>query len=203
MARYTGPTARRWRRVGQIPPDGSSTAVQRRNYPPGQHGLRRAPKPSEFSQQLNEKQKAKYTYGLLERQFVNYYRKADRRQGVTGEILMQMLERRLDNVLFRLSLATTRSQARQAVTHGHVQVNGRRVDIPSYQTKPGDTVTFGDKYRQGLKDRIDLEALKDARVPDWLKLNPSKLSGEVVSLPTRSDIDASINEQLIVEFYSR
>ncbi len=202
MARYTGPTARRWRRVGQIPPDGSGTAVARRNFPPGQHGLRRGAKLSEFGQQLREKQKAKYTYGLLERQFANLYRKADRKSGVTGENLMRMLERRLDNVVFRLGLASTRAQARQLVNHGHVLVGGAKVDIPSYQVSEGEEVSFAAGYRKQFEQDLDKDTLGQA-VPDWLSLNKSKLTGNVVALPTRLDIDASINEQLIVEYYSR
>jgi len=202
VARYTGPTARRWRRVGQIPPDGSGTAVARRNFPPGQHGLRRGAKLSEFGQQLREKQKAKYTYGLLERQFANLYRKADRKSGVTGENLMRMLERRLDNVVFRLGLASTRAQARQLVNHGHVLVGGAKVDIPSYQVSEGEEVSFAAGYRKQFEQDLDKDTLGQA-VPDWLSLNKSKLTGNVVALPTRLDIDASINEQLIVEYYSR
>lgn len=207
MARYTGPTARRWRRIGQIPPDGSGTAVTRRNFPPGQHGLRRGAKLSEFGQQLQEKQKAKYTYGLLERQFANYYRKADRQYGITGENLMRMLECRLDNVVFRLGLATTRAQARQLVNHGHVFVSGRKIDIPSYQVSEQEQISFAGGYRKQFEQdlvnkNIELDTI-DQSVPDWLSLNKSTLTGNVVAMPSRLDIDASINEQLIVEYYSR
>lgn len=203
MARYTGPTAKRWRRLGQIPSDGSTTAVQRRNYPPGQHGLRRRSKVSEFGQQLAEKQKAKYTFGILERQFAGYYRKADKKAGVTGENLMLMLECRLDNVIYRLGLAETRAQARQVVTHGHVKINDRKVDIPSYQVSPGEEITFADRYRSGLKERLDPETLKNYPVPDWLQLNQKSLQGTVRVLPTRTEMESTINEQLIVEYYSR
>jgi small subunit ribosomal protein S4 len=203
VARYTGPTAKRWRRIGQVPPDGNGAAVSRRNYPPGQHGLRRRTKVSEYGQQLAEKQKAKYTYGILERQFAGYYRKADQARGVTGETLMQLLEQRLDNVVFRLGLAATRAQARQAVTHGHVRVNDKKVAIPSAQVAPDDVITFSDRQLARLKETLDLEALKDAPVPDWLALDAKKLSGTVRAVPDRRAIDATINEQLIVEYYSR
>lgn len=203
MARYTGPKARRWRRLGQVPSDGTATVVQRRNYPPGQHGLRRRSKLSEYAVQLREKQKAKYTYGLLERQFSNYYRKADRDPGVTGEILMKSLELRLDNVVFRLGVAASRDQARQAVVHGHVRVNDQKVDRPSYEVGEGDEITISKKLVAVLKTRLDEEAIKGLITPDWLSLDPKTLHGKVVSVPARSDIDATINEQLIVEYYSR
>jgi small subunit ribosomal protein S4 len=203
MARYTGPTAKRWRRIGQMPPDGSGTAVGRRNYPPGQHGLRRGAKLSEYATQLREKQKARYTYGLLERQFRNYYRKADRQSGVTGENLMRMLELRLDNVIFRLGLTETRSQARQMVTHGHVLVNGKRSKSPSYAVSAGDEVSLSERFGKGFKERTDMDALKGKGTPDWLTLDAAKLTGKVVTEPGRSDIDAAVNEQLIVEYYSR
>lgn len=203
MARYTGPTARRWRRLGVVPPDGSGTAAQRRNYPPGQHGLRRGAKISEYGTQLREKQKAKYTYGVLERQFRRYYGIAERQSGMTGEILMQLLELRLDNVVYRLGLAATRAQARQAVTHGHVRVNGQKVDIPSSAVSEGDEITLTDKFRKTVADRDEQDAKTEINVPSWLKLDSKSLSGKVLAMPGRSDIDAAINEQLIVEFYSR
>jgi small subunit ribosomal protein S4 len=203
MARYTGPKARRWRRIGQTPPDGTGTAVQRRNYPPGQHGLRRGAKLSEYGTQLREKQKAKYTYGVLERQFIRYYRQAARKAGVTGENLMRTLELRLDNVVFRLGLAASRAEARQQVTHGHIRVNDRKVDIPSYGVSISDAITVSDRYHKTLETRFKDERPKSENVPEWLKLDSKKLSGAVLSEPERSDIDAAINEQLIVEFYSR
>lgn len=203
MARYTGPTARRWRRLGATPPDGSGVAVQRRNYPPGQHGLRRGAKQSEFGTQLKEKQKAKYTYGVLERQFRRYYGIAERKSGMTGENLMRLLELRLDNVIFRLGLAATRAQARQTVTHGHVKVNGKKVGIPSYEVSEGDEITLADKFKKVAEARDDKDAKTEVNVPSWLKLDSKSLSGKVLSVPNRSEIDAAINEQLIVEFYSR
>ncbi len=203
MARYTGPTARRWRRLGQVPPDGSGTAVQRRNYPPGQHGLRRGAKLSEYGTQLREKQKAKYTYGVLERQFRRYYGLAERQSGMTGENLMRLLELRLDNVVYRLGLATTRAQARQMVGHGHVRVNGRKVDIPSSAVRADDEITLSDTFKKAVAARNEADATTEINVPSWLKLNSKSLSGTVLAEPGRSDIDAAINEQLIVEFYSR
>ena len=203
MARYTGPKAKKWRRIGQIPPDGTGTAVSRRNYPPGQHGLRRGAKLSEFGQQLHEKQKAKYTYGLQERQFANYYRKADQLSGVTGENLLRLLERRLDNVLYRLGLSQTRQQGRQTVTHGHVLINDKKVDIPSFQVSEGDKITLAERYRKGLAERVDEEELKGHEAPDWLALDAKNFAGTVRSLPERAELEASINEQLIVEYYSR
>ena len=203
MARYTGAKAKKWRRIGQIPPDGSGTAVTRRNYPPGQHGLRRGAKLSEFGQQLHEKQKAKYTFGLLERQFANYYRKADQQSGVTGENLMRLLELRLDNVIYRLGLTQTRQQARQLVSHGHALVNGKKVGIPSYQVRPDDKITLAERFRKGLAERLDEDALKDHDAPDWLALDAKNLAGTVRNIPERAQLEASINEQLIVEYYSR
>lgn len=203
MARYTGPTARRWRRLGATPPDGSGVAVQRRNYPPGQHGLRRGAKQSEYGTQLKEKQKAKYTYGVLERQFRRYYGIAERKEGMTGENLMRLLELRLDNVVFRLGLATTRAQARQAVTHGHVRVNGKKVSIPSAAVAEGDEISLSDKLKKVVSARGEQDATTEINVPNWLKLDAKSLSGKVLNAPARSDIDAAINEQLIVEFYSR
>ena len=203
MARYTGPKARRWRRLGQVPSDGSALAVSRRNYPPGQHGLRRGAKLSEFGQQLQEKQKAKYTYGLLERQFAGYYRKADKAHGVTGENLMRLLEMRLDNVVFRLGLAQSRNQARQMVSHGHVRVNGTKTGAPSYQVAVGDVITVSDKFTKVIRGVNQDEEPNTDQVPNWLTLDAKKLEGKVISEPARTDIDATINEQLIVEYYSR
>ncbi|MSU76289.1 30S ribosomal protein S4 [Patescibacteria group bacterium] len=205
MARYTGPKARRWRRIGATPSDGTLTAVQRRNYPPGQHGLRRGAKLSEYGTQLQEKQKAKYTYGLLERQFRRYYREAEKQSGMTGENLMKKLELRLDNVVYRLGLAATRAQARQAVTHGHVKVNGKKLDIPSAATKTDDQISLSDTFKKALETHREehKETTNDTDVPSWLKLDSKALTGQVRSEPARSDIGAAVNEQLIVEFYSR
>ena len=206
MSRYTGPKAKRWRRIGQIPDDGAATTVQRRTYPPGQHGLRRRAKLSEYAQQLHEKQKARYTYGLQERQFANYYRKADAANGVTGTLLMQMLERRLDNVVYRLGFAASRGQSRQMVSHGHVRLNGKKIDIPSYQISAKDEIALSDAYTKtvtklrGDDEETETEA---ASIPDWLSADSKKLTGTVIELPERTQIDTSINEQLIVEYYSR
>lgn len=204
MSRYTGPKAKRWRRIGQVPADGSATTVQRRTYPPGQHGLRRRAKLSEYALQLHEKQKARYTYGLQEKQFANYYKKADASSGVTGTVLMQTLERRLDNVVFRLGFAKSRNQSRQLVSHGHVRLNGQKVDIPSYLIKAEDEITFTDAYTKTVaKGKGDDEETETPSVPDWLSADHKKLAGKVINIPDRNQIDASINEQLIVEYYSR
>lgn len=203
MSRYTGPKARRWRRLGTVPADGPAAAVGRRNYPPGQHGTKRQSKPSEYAIQLREKQKAKYTFGVQERQFLGYYKRADRKAGVTGENLMRLLELRLDNVVYRLGFARSRNQARQAVGHGHLAVNDRKVSIPSFQLSPGDVVSLLPSWQAKLDQRIDRESLADAELPSWLSRNAKKLTGEVLSQPERSELEASINEQLIVEFYSR
>lgn len=202
MARYTGPTAKRWRRIGQVPPDGSGVAVTRRNFPPGQHGMRRGAKLSEYGQQLREKQKAKATYGILERQFVNVYKKSDRKTGVTGENMMRMLEMRLDNVVYRLGFAETRKQARQVVTHGHVRVNDKKVSIPSALVKTGDKISFKEAYAARFKDRDEDSPLPEINI-GWLTRQDKELTGTVVTEPERMDMEASINEQLIVEYYSR
>lgn len=203
MARYTGPKARRWRRIGQVPPEGTAVTVTRRLFPPGMHGQGRRSKQSEYAVQLQEKQKAKYTFGILERQFANYYKKADKKTGVTGENLMRALEMRLDNVVYRLGLAESRMQSRQLVTHGHVLVNGQKTSVPSYEIKEGDEITLAEKYRKGLAERLDPDHLTNHNPPDWIQLVPKSLSGRILARPTRQDMDATINEQLIVEYYSR
>jgi small subunit ribosomal protein S4 len=181
-------------------------SFERRSYPPGDHGrdsqFRRRRK-SDYHRQLREKQKTRRIYGVSERQFRRYYRRALSRRGLTGELLLQMLERRLDNVVFRLGYASSRSQARQLVTHGHFNVNARRTDIPSMLVRPGDRI----EVREGSRKRVffqDLEAVAEPRtVPQWLSRDLNSLAGEVVQNPERRDIDASLNEQLIIEFYSR
>lgn len=158
---------------------------------------------SEYGTQLREKQKAKFIYGVLEKQFRGYYEKAKRQQGVTGENLMRILESRLDNVVFRLGFAKTRKEARQIVTHGHITVNGRRVDIPSYRVKAGDLVSVAPKAKDLLVIKSALIANEGLSVPAWLEVDIEKLQGSVLSLPTRDQIDLDINEQLIVELYSK
>jgi small subunit ribosomal protein S4 len=175
-------------------------AVERRSYPPGEHGRGRI-KQSEYLLQLREKQKARRYYGLLERQFRNYYDKAARRSGVTGEELLRMLETRLDNVVYRLGFAASRAQARQLIRHGHFQVNGRRVNIPSFQVRPDDVVALrpGSPVEQVVRDATDLTA----SVSPWLQADHDGLTGKVLKLPDRVDIDAPVQEQLIVELYSK
>ena len=174
--------------------------VERRAYPPGQHGRGRI-KQSEYLLQLREKQKAKRYYGVLEKQFANYYDKASRKQGITGENLLRMLETRLDNVVYRLGFAASRAQARQLVRHGHFHANGRRVNIPSYQVKPNDIITVapGSAAQQVIRDATDLTA----SVAPWLQADHDNLTGKVWKYPDRAEIDTPVQEQLIVELYSK
>jgi small subunit ribosomal protein S4 len=175
-------------------------AVERRSYPPGEHGRGRI-KQSEYLIQLREKQKARRYYGILEKQFRNYYEKAAKASGITGEALLRMLETRLDNVVYRLGFAASRAQARQIIRHGHFQVNGRRVNIPSYQVKPNDVVSLkpGSPVEQVVRDATDLTA----SVASWLQADHDNLTGKVLKLPERADIDTPVQEQLIVELYSK
>jgi len=203
MARYTGPRAKISRRFG-VSLFGPSKAVERRNFPPGQHGVRAGrKKKSEYSVALGEKQKLRFQYGVLEKQFRGYYEEAARRRGVTGVILLQLLELRLDNVIYRAGFANTRQAARQLVNHGHVLVNGRSVDIPSYQVKPGDVLKVAAKpSSQQLATRM-VDLTQAAPTADWLSVDKDKLEAVVARVPERSDIDPLVNEQLIVELYSR
>ncbi|MFO7952322.1 MAG: 30S ribosomal protein S4 [Bacillota bacterium] len=177
-------------------------AVVRHAYPPGEHGQARQ-KFSEFGQQLREKQKARRLYGVREKQFRRYFKEADRRRGVTGEILLQLLESRLDNVIFRLGLARSRSEARQLITHGHYEVNGRKVDIPSYLVKAGDVVAV----RENRKNKPVFTKIAEAReqqgTPEWLEVDHEKLQGRILRVPQRDEIDAPLTEHFIVELYSR
>ena len=201
MARYTGPTSRIARRFGE-PIFGPDKALAKKAYGPGQHGnQRRRGKQSEYGVQLMEKQKAKFTYGILEKQFSNLFKEALRRKGVTGENLLQMCELRLDNVVFRLGIAPTRRAARQLVTHKHITVNGANVNIPSYALKVGDVVGVREKSKS-LEAISNSLAAKTASF-DWLDWNPSQLAGKVVGVPTREMIPENIKEQLIVELYSK
>ncbi len=177
-------------------------AIERRPYPPGQHGQGRR-KFSEYGVQLREKQKVKRMYGLLEKQFRGYYKKAARKKGKTGDNLLRLLEQRLDNVVFRLGFADTRAEARQLVRHGHVQVDGRKVDIPSYQVKPGQTISIREKSRKIARINAAIEAVERRGVPGWLEPDHANYSGKVVSLPAREDITMPIQESLIVELYSK
>lgn len=201
MARYRGPKQKIARRFKE-PIFGPSTALERKPYGPGQHGRSRYTRKSEYAVQLDEKQKAKYTYGLLEKQFRNLYKRATRQEGVTGELFLQLLESRLDNVVFRLGLARTRRQARQLVSHKHIVVNGQVVNIPSYQVKPGDIITVRPKSR-------DLELINEALESysvskyKWLETDKKSKSGKFLNLPVMEEIPENINVQLIIELYSK
>lgn len=204
MARYTGPKVKISRRlnVNIFENDKGQRLLDRKPYPPGEHGRARRRQPSEYLIQLQEKQKAKYIYGVLEKQFSNLYKEATRQQGVTGENLLRMLEQRLDNVAFRAGWASTRPQARQFVGHGMVKVNGKRVDIPSYRVRKGDVVTLTDKARGMIVIRHNLDTI-DRRTPDWLETGDDGFQATVRELPARSQIDVPVREQLIVELYSK
>lgn len=202
MARYTGPKSRVARKFGD-PIFGPDKHLDRKNFPPGQHGLnKKRKKTSEYGIQLREKQKAKYTYGVLERQFRNTFEKASRSKGVTGEVLLQLLEARLDNVVYRLGVAPTRSGARQLVSHRHITVNGKVVNIPSFQLRPGDIIGVREKSKS-LESIIDsLTARKGSKI-SWLEWDEAQMAGKFMNMPERTDIPEDIKEQLIVELYSK
>lgn len=208
MARYTDAKCRLCRREGMklflkgARCTTAKCAIERQNYPPGQHGQGRS-KLSTYGQQLREKQKAKRIYGVLERQFRRYFAVADRYRGVTGTILLQLLERRLDNMVYRLGFASSRSQARQFVGHGHFVVKGRRVDIPSYLVKPGEEITVCEKSRTNVEIVANLEEAASRGRLQWLDWNPETLTGKLLAVPSREDIPVTLNEQLIVELYSK
>lgn len=203
MARYTGPKTKKSRAFGESI-YGYDRAFERRKYGPGQHGPnRRRRQKSDYSMQLREKQKAKYTYGVLEKQFRNLFKLASSKKGVTGELLLKFLEARLDNTVFRLGLATTRRAARQMVSHKHILVNGKLTNIPSCQLKPGDVVSVRNKSRH-LDFIVDaLAAKSDVRKFPWVEWNPERLEGTFLQYPERESIPENINEQLIVELYSK
>ncbi len=209
MARYTGPVCRLCRREGMklfLKGERCYTekcAIEKRNLPPGQHGKLRKAKVVGYGLQLREKQKVKRIYGVLENQFRRYFEMADRTRGITGETLLQLLERRLDNVLYRLGLATSRAQARQLARHGHFTVNGRKVDIPSYQVKAGDVIGVRATSAENPAIQHALEEVKGRGVPEWLSFDPNTMSGRIASLPTREQINLPVQEQLIVELYSK
>jgi small subunit ribosomal protein S4 len=203
MGRYTGPKTKVARRYG-VPLFGPSKSLERKNYPPGMHGPKGSRrKQSDYAVALGEKQKLRYQYGLLEKQFRRIFQTALRRRGVTGETLLQLLETRLDNIVFRLGLANTRSAARQLVSHGHVMVNGRGVNIASYNVKAGDEVMIKDRPKSRQLALRNLELTQIAPVPDWLIANRDALSGKVARIPVRDEMQPMVNEQLIVELYSR
>ena len=202
MARYTGPKSKVARRFND-PIFGPSKALQKKPYGPGQHGRNRRRKQSEYAIQLTEKMKAKYTYGILERQFRNLFDKASRKKGVTGEVLLQLLEARLDNTVFRLGIAPTRSAARQLVAHKHVLVNGVLTNIPSCQLRSGDIVSVRGKSQNLQVITECIGGKSDVRKFPWLEWNPDKLKGVFWSYPERAQIPENISEQLIVELYSK
>lgn len=203
MARYTGPKTKKSRAFGESI-YGFDRSFERKKYPPGQHGNnRRRRQKSDYALQLMEKQKAKYTYGVLERQFRNLFEAATSKSGVTGEILLQFLEARLDNTVFRLGLAPTRRAARQLVTHKHITRNGVLTNIPSCQLKPGDVIGIRGKSRNMLVIQESVSAKKDTRNFPWLEFNPDKMEGKFLEYPSRDQIPENINEQLIVELYSK
>ncbi len=212
MSKYIGPVCRLCRREGEklylkgarcLSP---KCAIEKRNFPPGQHGKEgqfRRNRSSDYLMQLREKQKARRVYGVLEAQFQRYYKTALKSRGVTGQVLLQMLERRLDNVVYRMGFAANRAQARNLVTHGHFNVNGRRTDVPSLLINPGDVI----EVRQGSQRRTYFQNLREGDgahgIPGWLSADRQSLSGKVTRMPAREEIDANLNEQLIVEYYSR
>ena len=201
MARYTGPKTKISRKFGE-PLFGEDRTLEKKNYPPGQHGnAKRRGKKSEYAIQLMEKQKAKYTYGILEKQFKNIYDKAKDGKGITGELLLQLCESRLDNVVYRMGISKTRDGARQLVSHKHVTVNGSIVNIPSYTLKPGDLVSIREKSKS-LK-AIESCLRENSSEYDWIKFNRERLEGEFVTIPEREQIPENIKEQLIVELYSK
>ena len=201
MARYRGPKTKISRKFGE-PLFGEDRTLEKKNYPPGQHGnAKRRGKKSEYAIQLMEKQKAKYTYGILEKQFRNIYDRANRGKGVTGELLLQLCESRLDNVVFRMGLSNTRDGARQLVSHKHILVNESIVNIPSYTLRPGDKVSIREKSKS-LK-AIESSLRENISEYEWIKFNRERLEGEFISLPEREQIPENIKEQLIVELYSK
>ena len=201
MARYTGPATKKSRRL-RVDLIGGDQAYERRPYPPGQHGRARI-KETEYLLQLQEKQKARFTYGVMEKQFRRYYKEAANRPGKTGENILTILESRLDNVIYRAGLARTRRQARQLVTHGHFEVNGVRVDVPSYRVEQYDIITVRKQSVETLPLQVARETYGERPVPAWLQVVPGSLQILIHQLPTRAQIDTVLTEQLIVEFYSK
>ena len=202
MARYTGPRVRISRRFG-IPIFGPTKYLERRNYGPGVHGPKSRRKTTEYGEGLNEKQKLRYYYGLMEKQFRGVYEKAKNRRGVTGETMLQILETRLDNVVFHLGFGNTRAAARQLVNHGHIQVNGRKAAIASFALKVNDVITVKNHNVSRQLATKNLEVSASRAVPDWLSLDKEGFKGTVMRIPTRDEIQPIANEQAVVEFYSR
>ena len=209
MARYSGPVCRLCRREGMklfLKGERCYTdkcAIEKRNFPPGQHGKTRKQKLAGYGVQLREKQKVKRIYGVLEDQFRRYFETADRTRGITGETLLQLLERRFDNVVYRLGLATSRAQARQLVRHGHFLINGKKVDIPSYSLRAGDLVAVRASSQKNPTIAHAIEEVKGRGIPGWLTFDAGEQAGKILSLPTREQINLPVQEQLIVELYSK
>jgi small subunit ribosomal protein S4 len=201
MARYTGPRTKVSRRARQLLDENKAKYFDRRPYPPGEHGRGRI-RESQYQIQLREKQKLRHIYGLLERQFRNYYKAANRRSGITGDNLLQMLESRLDNVVYRSGFARTRPQARQLVNHGHFLVNGKKVDIPSYQVRQADVITVREKSKDSFVVMQAIDTL-DRTSPEWLDVDSGDRKVVVTTLPSRAQIDTQIQEQLVIELYSK
>jgi len=201
MARYTGPKTKIARKFGE-PIFGADKVLSKKNYPPGQHGINRRRKTSEYGLQLREKQKAKYTYGVLEKQFRNMFEKASRSKGITGEVLLQLLESRLDNIVFRLGLAPTRDSARQLVSHRHITVDERVVNIPSYSVKQGQLIGVRERSKSLEVIANALSGFNHSKYP-WIEWEQSTMVGKLLHLPERADIPENIKEQLIVELYSK
>jgi small subunit ribosomal protein S4 len=209
VARYTGPVCRLCRREKmKLFLKGErcfkeKCAIERRGYPPGQHGQRRGRRSLNYGPQLREKQKVKRIYGILEQQFRKYFQEAERRKGITGENLLILLERRLDNVVYSLGFASSRAQARQLVRHGHISVDGRKISIPSFQVREGQSIGVKEGSRKNDFIRTSVESARGRGIPDWLELSAEEFTGKVLALPRREDIKLPIQEQLIVELYSR
>ena len=209
MARYLGPVCRLCRREGlKLFLKGDrcfkpSCAIEKRGYAPGQHGNRRMRKIEGYGIQLREKQKVKRIYGILERQFRRYFSEAARSRGITGEALLLILERRLDTIVYRLGFAPSRAAARQLVAHGHVRVDGKKVDIPGYQVKPGQSVAVKDRLKKNEGVKVAMETARGRGLPSWLSVDPANFTGSVLALPKREDLTMPIQEQLIVELYSK
>ena len=209
MARNLDPKCRQCRREGEklfLKAEKCFTekcAIEKRNYPPGQRGQRRSSRLSDYGVQLREKQKLRRIYGVLEKQFRSYYAEADRKKGITGENLLQMLESRLDNVAYKMGLGGSRTEARQIVRHNSILVNGKRVNIPSYQVQPGDSISVADKSKDQLRIKSALDAADERGLPEWLEVDVKKLTGIFKNRPERDDLPSTINESLVVELYSK
>ena len=209
MARNLDPKCRQCRREGEklfLKAEKCFTekcAIEKRNYPPGQHGQRRSSRLSDYGVQLREKQKLRRIYGVLEKQFRSYYAEADRKKGITGENLLQMLESRLDNVAYKMGLGGSRTEARQIVRHNSILVNGKRVNIPSYQVQPGDSISVADQSKDQLRIKSALEAADERGLPEWLEVDVKKLTGIFKNRPERDDLPSTINKSLVVELYSK